>query len=241
MLDQLQRDIHYHFKQVKLLEQAITHSSYSNEQNSTFKSTISLHNERLEFLGDAVLQLASSAELYQRYPDSREGALTSLRSRIVSTRTLAELAKNINLERCLLLGKGEESQGGRQRDSVLADAFEAILGAVFLDGGFEAARTVLCATLEGRWEEGDVTVKAGPVKDNKSRLQEIVQKSFRAVPDYKLIESSGPEHEKTFVVRLTMPDGNFFESSGGTVKGAEQTAAAAAIEFLLGGKPPGGE
>lgn len=232
MLDQLQRDIHYHFKQVKLLEQAITHSSYSNEQNSALKPTISPHNERLEFLGDAVLQLASSAELYQRHPDSREGTLTGLRSRIVSTRTLAELAKDINLERCLLLGKGEESQGGRQRESILADAFEAILGAVFLDGGFEAARAVLRATLEGRWEEGDVKARTGPAKDNKSRLQEMVQKRFRSVPDYKLVESSGPEHEKIFRVRLTMPDGGFFEASGGTVKGAEQAAAAAAIDSL---------
>ena len=232
MLDQLQRAIKYHFNELKLLEQAITHSSFSNEQNAGLPSALNTHNERLEFLGDAVLQLASSAELFTLHPNLREGNLTHLRSRVVSTKSLAQIAKKINLDRYLFLGKGEESQGGRLREGILADTLEAIFGAIYLDSNFEAAKKVICELLSDCWL--DAPAQSAPQKDNKSHLQEIIQKRFKNVPVYKLINSSGPEHEKVFTVSLKLPDGRTIEATAGTVKKAEQSAAKIALAFFEG-------
>lgn len=224
MLNQLQNGIPYRFAQVKLLVAAMTHSSYANEQQDGAE-----HNERLEFLGDAVLELCISEELYRLFPDTREGVLTAMRSRLVNQKTLATLARNIGLEKNIILGRGEEAQGGRERDSLLSDAFEALLGAIFLDGGFEAARTVVRGLFEGFWPKRETGPKG---KDGKSRLQEVMQHLFKARPVYSLIGSEGPEHDKLFRVRLELPDGTACIAEGSSVKRAEQAAALAALARL---------
>ena len=224
MQSRLQRDIPYRFGQVKLLRAAMTHSSYANEQQDGAE-----HNERLEFLGDAVLELCISEELYRRFPGAREGDLTALRSRLVNQETLAGLARKIGLDKNIILGKGEEAQGGRERDALLSDAFEALLGAIFLDGGFEAVRTAVAGLFEESWPEREARPKS---KDGKSRLQEVTQHLFKARPVYSLLCSKGPEHDKVFRVRLELPEGMVFIAEGSSMKRAEQTAAHAALAQL---------
>jgi len=220
----IQEDIHYRFGQVKLLELALAHSSWANEQGRP-----ELSNERLEFLGDAVLELCVSEEAYRRFPEADEGLLTKVRSKLVKTSTLAAVARRLGLERHLCLGRGEEAQGGRERDSLLADALEALLGAVFLDGGFPAAREFVLRLLDPLWPLSPA-VPGG--KDCKSRLQEITQESHRERPVYTLVESSGPEHHKVFEVEVLLPGGERFRATGPSLKRAEQAASAKAMSFL---------
>ena len=229
MLERLQRDIPYHFGQVKLLHAAMTHSSYANEQQNDLP-----HNERLEFLGDAVLELCISNELFQRFPDAREGDLTAMRSRLVNQDTLAALARKIGLDACIALGKGEESQGGRERNSLLSDAFEALLGAIYLDGGFAAALSAVQSLFTEYWPAQSGKTKG---KDGKSRLQEVTQQFFKERPMYALVDSAGPEHDKVFTVRLELPDKTVFVAAGSSVKRAEQTAAHMALKFLEENRP----
>jgi ribonuclease III len=218
--------IHYHFRQVKLLEMALTHSSYANEVERPEDN-----NERLEFLGDAVLELCVSEELFRLFPDSREGKLTRLRARLVSKPSLAALAREIGLAPYLLLGKGEEGQGGRDRNSLLSDAVEAILGAIFLDGGYKASKEWVCEVLGERL---GVDPEVSCSKDYKSNLQEFTQKQHRARPVYTLVSSTGPEHAKRFEVCLTLPDGQTVSAIGPSVKRAEQRAAGMALALLEG-------
>ncbi|CAM2059421.1 Ribonuclease 3 [Desulfovibrionales bacterium] len=218
----LQNIVHYHFREVKLLEEALTHSSFANEQGLR-----EAHNERLEFLGDAVLELAVTEELYRRFPECREGELTRMRSRLVNKPTLADLARQLGLDSALSLGRGEEVQGGRDRRSILSDALEALLGAVFLDGGWEAARAWIIEILDKRWPRAPEMHRA---KDYKSLLQELTQEYCHARPMYVVEGSSGPEHAKYFTVRLTMPTGESVKASGSSVKKAEQKAAGIALE-----------
>ncbi|MDR1241844.1 MAG: ribonuclease III [Deltaproteobacteria bacterium] len=225
MLNDLQRNIHYTFKQVKHLAVALTHSSYLNENAEE-----TAHNERLEFLGDAVLELSVSSFLYDKYPGAREGELTAMRSRMVSQPSLAALARKLALHSCLRLGKGEESQGGRTRDALLADALEAIFGAVFVDGGFAAAKGVIEALMAGNFPAAGKAADHLNAKDSKSLLQEIIQKRFQERPVYNLAGSAGPEHAKLFYVKLTLPDGKIYEDAGSSVKKAEQAAAARALK-----------
>ncbi|MDL2291057.1 ribonuclease III [Desulfovibrio sp. OttesenSCG-928-F20] len=217
-------NIPYSFRQVKLLGEALTHSSYANEQTEGHE-----HNERLEFLGDAVLELCISDELFRRFPTVREGELTAMRSRLVNQESLAALARRIGLNEKIILGKGEEAQGGRERDSLLSDAFEALLGAIFLDGGFEAARQIVRDLFIDAWPEKSAKAKN---KDAKSRLQEVTQQLFRDRPVYALVGSQGPEHDKTFTVRLELPDKSVFTATGSSVKRAEQNAATMALTCL---------
>ncbi|KUG27505.1 ribonuclease iii [hydrocarbon metagenome] len=220
-LRKLQNDIGHVFSDRSLLETALTHSSHANEAADPAE-----HNERLEFLGDAVLELCVSEELFSRFPKAPEGALTLMRSKLVSEPALAELARGCGLDRCLRLGKGEETQGGRNRASLLSDALEAVFAAVFLDGGFDAARRSIRTVFSGVWPETLVEPKS---KDYKSRLQELTQKRYKARPVYSLADSRGPEHEKMFEVRLTLPDGLEVTASGSSVKKAEQMAAKKAL------------
>lgn len=224
MLNQLQTNIHYSFGQVKLLVLALTHSSYSNE-----RAEVEGHNERLEFLGDAVLELCISELLYDTFSQVREGELTAIRSRLVSQGALAAMARKLKLDESLLLGKGEEEQGGRQRDALISDALEAVLGAVFLDGGFSAAQKVVHELFTPLLPL--VENKKGP-KDNKSLLQEITQKRFHDRPVYTLLGGQGPEHAIIFEVRLDLPDARQFRATGSSVKRAEQAVAALALEEL---------
>jgi ribonuclease-3 len=220
----LQDCIDYHFSQVKLLRGALTHSSYANEFDEAGED-----NERLEFLGDAVLELCISEEAFLRYPEASEGQMTRIRSRLVKEKSLADAARVLHLERYLLLGRGEESQGGRTRDSLLSDALEALFGAVFLDGGYTAAKALILRVFTPFWpEEPDVRAS----KDHKSRLQEITQQQLHSLPVYRLLGSEGPEHAKSFLVEVELSDGRIFQGRGGSVKKAEQTAASRAVQAL---------
>ncbi len=226
----LQEHLGHVFSDITLLETALTHSSHANEAAAP-----SEHNERLEFLGDAVLELCVSEELFTRFPDAPEGALTLLRSKLVSEPALAELARRCQLDQCLRLGKGEESQGGRNRDSLLSDALEAVFAAVFLDGGFAAAQNAIRRVFAATWPDRPMEPKA---KDYKSRLQELTQKRYKARPVYALADSRGPEHEKLFEVRLTLPGGEEITACGSSVKKAEQMAAKMALSALRGQEGP---
>ncbi|SBV90435.1 Ribonuclease 3 [uncultured delta proteobacterium] len=225
MLQHIEDALGYSFVDKDLLAVALTHSSYANEHGGGAE-----HNERLEFLGDAVLELCVSSELFNRFSDVREGDLTRMRAKIVSQPFLSGLAQECGLDTALLLGKGEESQGGRERPSLLSDAFEALLGAVYLDGGFDAVTTVVRTVFDGKWP---VQKQGGPSKDCKSLLQEVTQRRFKERPVYALVGSSGPEHAKVFTVRVTLPDNREFISDGPSLKRAEQIVACLALEHIL--------
>ena len=222
-LDALEKRLGYRFSDRALLETALTHSSWSNERRNA------VHNERLECLGDAVLEICVSEELYARYPQEREGGLTRLRSRRVGEEKLAELAKRIGLGGCLRLGRGEDAQGGRERPALLADAMEAVLGAAYLDGGQSAAASLVARLYEDQWPLPETTRKD---KDFKTRLQEVTQAEFHALPSYLPKGSHGPEHARTFEVELHLPDGQSLTAKGPSLKRAEQAAAAAALNYL---------
>ncbi len=218
---ELQEKIGYTFKNIQYLITALTHSSWANESKKT-----DTHNERQEFLGDAVLELCVSWILFKRFPEIREGDLTRTRSDLVSAKTLANLARELHIDKHLRLGKGEESQGGRQRDTVLSDAFEAVLGAVFEDGGYEAAYAVVAHIFSSRWPKH---VEQNLRKDYKTQLQETMQRLHKDRPVYVLEESSGPEHAKIYKVRLALPNGRVFFATGQSLKRAEQEAARLAL------------
>lgn len=207
-----------------LLDLALTHSSWANECGEG-----QIHNERLEFLGDAVLELCVSTHLYHLFPDAREGELTKMRAHLVSTVSLAERARKIGLDGLLKLGRGEESQGGRSRDSVLSDAFEAMLAAVYEDGGFAAAQAAVGRLFADRWPK---TAEKAMPKDYKTRLQEASQQRFGQAPLYTRLGSEGPEHAKVFEIALRLPDGTEFTATGSSCKKAEQGAARQALEVL---------
>ena len=223
-LKDVQERIHHRFRQVKLLRTALTQSSYANEHGGVLEN-----NERLEFLGDAVLELCVSEELYARFPHVREGELTRMRSKLVSKPTLAGLARELGLDEFMLLGKGEEGQGGRTRKSLMADALEAVLGAVFLDQGFEGARQWVRKVFEEHWP---LTPVASVSKDYKSELQEETQRRYKDRPVYTLEHSNGPDHAKVFEVKLTLPTGETLTAKAGSVKKAEQKAAGRALVML---------
>lgn len=220
---ELQDCIHHRFAQVKFLEVALTHSSFANEQEGN------ADNERLEFLGDAVLELTISEEGFKRYPEAAEGQLTRIRSQLVKEPSLAKLARGLDLDKYIRLGRGEELQGGRERDALLADALEALLGAVFLDGGFEAAKNTILVIFENEWPAMAVLPET---KDYKSQLQEVAQERFKDRPVYVLAGTSGPEHEKVFEVDVTLPRGEVFRGTSTSVKRAEQESARTALVFL---------
>ncbi|EPR43883.1 Ribonuclease 3 [Desulfovibrio sp. X2] len=220
----LEGAIGYTFKDHGLLLLALTHSSHLNESGETADS-----NERLEFLGDAVIELVVSDELYRRFPEEREGELTRLRARLVKEQSLAELARGIGLPDYIMLGRGEEAQGGRERDSLLADALEAVIGAVYLDGGFEAVVRCSHALLSGKWPESPDAPK---VKDFKTRLQELTQQRYKARPEYAPAGMHGPDHAKVYVVAVRLPDGREFRAEGASKKKAEQRAADLALQTL---------
>ncbi len=223
-LSAIEDRIQYHFANSSLLVTALTHSSWANEHNTP-------HNERLEFLGDAVLELCVSKELYDRFPHEREGMLTHLRSRMVGEEKLAELARMLHLGECMLMGRGEEAQGGRERPALIADAVEALLGAVYLDGGHAAATALVHRLYEKHWPTSGDDNKN---KDYKTKLQEVTQALLHSLPVYVHLSSDGPEHARTFYVRLDLSNNSSFTASGGSIKRAEQEAARLALEALAG-------
>lgn len=221
-LEKFEKIIGYKFKDKKLLITALTHSSYKNENHH-----IEEHNERLEFLGDSVIELCVSEELLKRFQDAREGELTSTRAYLVNESSLATLARKIKLNQFILLGKGEEAQGGRERDANLCDALEALVGAIFLDGGYLKAKKFVLFLFKEMWPSKCIEkVK----KDYKSHLQEITQKLYKERPKYIVLDSFGPEHAKSYRVQVILPNNESYEAVGTSIKGAEQLAAKKAIE-----------
>ena len=224
-LQEMETIIGYTFRNKHLVENAMRHSSYANEH----KEIGIKDNERLEYLGDAVLELSCSDFLYRNYPNMHEGEMTRLRASIVCEPTLAQCAAVIELGSFLRLGKGEEKSGGRRRDSVVSDAFEALIGAIYLDGGFLKAKAFV-----EQFVLRDVEKKK-LFFDSKTILQEIVQSSFKGEQiSYHLIREEGPDHDKKFVVRLFIGEKSFEEGTGKTKKAAEQEAAYKTIIKLKG-------
>lgn len=223
---ELEKKIGYTFQNRALLKQAVTHSSFANEQ----KINRQKHYERLEFLGDAVLELVSSDFLFQTHPEMPEGQLTKLRASMVCEPALAYCAKDLTLDGYIQLGKGEEATGGRYRDSIVSDVMEAVIGAIYLDGGMEPARTYIHRFVLSDLENKQLFL------DSKTNLQEYMQQNLKKEFHYRLVEESGPEHDKVFVVEVVMEDKVLGRGKGRTKKAAEQQAA---YEALLGFRKPG--
>lgn len=219
-MNELSEKLQYKFKNLSLLETALTHSSYANEKRNMGIQS----NERLEFLGDSVLGAVTAEYLFRTYPDKPEGELTRMRAALVCEQSLVQVARQLSLGNFLRLGHGEEMGGGRDRVSILADAVEAIIAAVYLDGGFDAA-----AGLVGRLVlEG----KGSGISDYKTELQELVQKKGKSSIEYELTDSSGPDHNKTFFVDVYINGKISGKGQGRTKKEAEQAAAKDAMETL---------
>ncbi len=221
-LTELQEIIGYQFNQEGLLRQAVTHSSFANEKHMKKLSD----NERLEFLGDAVLEVVSSEFLYKKYPKMPEGDLTKLRASLVCEPTLAMCTREINLGKYLYLGKGENQTGGRERKSILSDALEAVIGAIYLDGGFESARDFI-----QRFILTDIEHKK-LFHDSKTILQEVVQGTYKEPLRYVLLAEEGPDHDKSFRVAAQIGERCISEGIGHTKKAAEQEAAYQALLIL---------
>ncbi|MEJ2688616.1 MAG: ribonuclease III [Deltaproteobacteria bacterium] len=222
-VDRLQNALDLSFQNPALLALAMTHSSSSAAVEG------SGNNERLEFLGDAVLDLVVSQELFRLYPDIPEGVLSRLRSSLVNERHLARVAAELYLGDYLVLGKGEECSGGRQKKSILASAYEALIGAVFIDRGYETARQVVLVHFD-RWLAGALDER-GSV-DSKSQLQEKLQGEFGEAPSYALIEEQGPDHSKLFTVEVRFRGQTLGSGTAGSKKSAEKKAAKEALAFL---------
>lgn len=212
------------FKNPKLLEQAFLHRSYLNEVKSDIPS-----NERLEFLGDSILSFIISYYLYNLRHEDSEGELTNLRAHIVKTTSLSEAAKRLKLGKYLNLSKGEEISGGRENVQLLANTYEAFLGAIFLDQGLETAKRVIYKTLLSLFAK---ELKMGPPKDAKSNLQEIVQQKFKASPHYKIFATKGPDHAKQFSVAVYINGKKMGQGEGPSKQIAEEQAANQALKEL---------
>jgi ribonuclease-3 len=218
----LEERIGYRFHDRQLLEEALTHPSVSHESGRR-----SFDNQRLEFLGDAVLQLVMTEQLYRQFAQDAEGQLTKLRSRLVSRDALEAHARAIDLGIALHLGRGEEASGGRERSSTLADAFEALIGAIYLDSSLENAREFILRVAAGDLKE----IAKAPVDVNpKGQLQELLQAILPSSPTYEVISESGPEHDKEFIVRAVWEGVPLGQGSGRSKKQAEAAAALAAME-----------
>jgi ribonuclease-3 len=221
----LQQTLGVSFRDISRLEQALVHSSYINENPELLPTS----NERLEFLGDAVLGLIAAEKLYQDYPDSNEGEMTRLRAALVRQETLARIAGAISLGDYLYLGRGEEAGGGRQKPANLAAALEAVIAAVFLDQGLAKTRDCILRLLDAELEKA---VSQGRGTDYKSELQHLIQSREQEPPAYQVINATGPEHGKTFTVEVRLGELVLGRGSGKSKKAAETEAARAALESI---------
>lgn len=210
------------FSDRELLQTAFTHRSYINESKIGGE-----HNERLEFLGDAVLEIVVTDYLFREYPDSPEGELTAYRSALVNATTLANAAEKLNMNTCLLLSKGESKDTGRARATILANAFEAVTGAIYLDQGYDAAAAFIKDNILSQVE---AVVKSGAWKDAKSAYQEVAQAQFGTTPRYELVSAEGPDHDKHFIVALFVGEKEVARGEGKSKQEAEQSAAESALQ-----------
>jgi len=222
--ENLQKEIGVTFKNQELLKQAFFHRSYLNEAKEIKNS-----NERLEFLGDAILSFLTSRFLYENYPDYPEGILTNIRSALVKTTMLSKIAKSLKLGELLFLSHGEEASGGRTNQSLLADVFEALLGAMFLDQGIDVCKTYLDKQL---FTKSTQIVESRAYIDFKSYLQEIIQQDSKSSPVYVVIKSEGPDHARTFWIEARAGDKLLGKGSGKSKQEAEQAAALSALEKM---------
>lgn len=221
-LKNLEIAISYKFTNEKLLRHALSHSSYANEKKLGKLGS----NERLEFLGDAVLELISSEYFFEKYKEKPEGDLTKLRAKFVCEPALCYIANTLNLGSYLLLGKGENATGGRRRASLLSDALEAIIGAIYLDGGFANAKEFILKHILSDIEHKQFFY------DSKTTLQEETQKLYNISPEYILLSESGPDHNKEFLVKVLINGEDFGEAKGSSKKNAEAEAALLALKKL---------
>lgn len=222
-LEPLEKNLHYDFKDINLLKKALTHSSYANEN----KLKITDNNERLEFLGDTIVSLIVSQYLYKKYPNYPEGELTKIRAKVVCESSLAFAAQKIELGKYLLLGKGEESTGGRERESILADATEALVGAIYMDSDFETVNELLLQNFEA--DIVYAVAKGALFIDYKTELQENLQKITRAKIEYRVVKEEGPDHNKIFYMNLIVDNKIVGTGTGRSKKEAEQMAAKEAL------------
>jgi ribonuclease-3 len=214
----------YKFRDENLLRLALTHPSVAHEDNAPTP-----HNQRLEFLGDAVLQLVLTQQLYEKFPAFDEGPLTKARAKLVNRRTLAEHARALGLGEHLILGHGEATHGGRERPSALADAFEALLGAIFLDGGFDAAREFILREFSPEFGKLNVLPT---IENPKGELQELMQARSPEAPEYRTISATGPDHDRVFECIVQHGGVELARGSGKSKKAAESDAALAALQKL---------
>ncbi|MBN1401027.1 MAG: ribonuclease III [Anaerolineae bacterium] len=228
-----EQEIGVTFKDPSLLEEALTHSSYVNENPEVQFAD----SQRLEFLGDAILDFVVGEWLFARYSDAREGELTSIRARLVQTSGLARLAREIHLGAFLRLGRGEEGSGGRARPANLCAAFEALVGAIYRDQGIDLARRFVRGFLERHAQEIDA---ARALRDPKSLLQEYTQAHLRATPHYRIVHEEGPDHAKRFTARVSVKQEVWGEGTGSSKQAAEQASAEAALARCVE-RPRGGE
>ena len=222
-LEEFQGKIRYYFNDKELLIEALSHSSYANEKRKGRNS-----NERLEFLGDSVLSIVVSQYLFEHFTHLPEGELTKIRASLVCEKSLYKFAKQIDLGEHILLGKGEENTGGRERVSILGDAFEAVIAAVFLDGGLEAAKRHILKFIPKDIDDR----KPVSFSDHKTILQEIIQKNPEEKVEYKLVGQSGPDHNKAFKVQVRLNSNVIGTGIGRSKKEAEQMAAKEALELM---------
>ena len=225
----LQIRLGHPFRDENLLRLALTHPSVAHEANA-----VTAHNQRLEFLGDSVLGLVLSGALYDKFSAADEGALTKSRAKLVNAGTLAAHARALGLGAHLVLSRGEENTGGRDRASALADAFEAVLGAVFLDGGFEAAREFILREFAADF--GELT-EAADIENPKGELQERLQADSPHAPEYEFIAATGPDHDRVFECAVRHAGAELARGAGKSKKAAESAAALAALEKLRAEKP----
>ena len=219
----LEENLRYEYKNKKLLINALTHSSYANEARDGVSS-----NERLEFLGDSVLSIVVSEYIYKEFNNLPEGELTKLRASLVCEKSLCQFSRELDLGKYLRLGKGEDKGGGRERDSILADAFEAVLAAMYLDGGFNVAKKHVMRFIKNELKHTDDEV----FKDYKTALQEIIQKNPEESVTYILTKESGPDHNKVFEVEVRLNSNTIGKGVGKNKKQAEQSAAKEALRLM---------
>lgn len=225
MFEILENNLNYHFRSQALLAESLTHRSYINEHPGEALA----HNERLEFLGDAVLELIVTEDLYARFPQYNEGTLTSLRAALVNYQMLASIARELGIEEFLRLSKGEAKDIGRAREVILANAIEAVIGAIYLDGGYQSAKGTVLLTV---MQKLNGVMEAGTYRDAKSSLQEKVQADMRLTPTYKLLSEEGPDHSKVFIMGVYFGDTLIAQGEGPSKQEAEVEAAKAALQHM---------
>lgn len=228
-LQRLQEQLGYLFGDRAILLQCLTHTSYGHEFLQD-KPVAQRDNERLEFLGDAILDVVVSDLLLEAYPGANEGQLSKMRAAVVNEKTLAEVARGLRLQECVRLGKGEAQTGGQDKPSILSSTFEALIAAIYLDGGFNAVYPVVRFLFAPMFEEEQHQVR---FQDHKTQLQEVVQARWKVTPTYHLLQTQGPDHAKTFEVEVRMNGKRLAAASGLSKKDAEQNAAREALQTVV--------